>query len=72
MARKAKKASKKKALLIYCTQEEADWVRRAAKRERRSISGFVMNAVTKRLATMHALTVLGKKPEEAGHIHGES
>jgi len=40
----------KTALLIYCTKEEADQIRTAAKRERRTISGFVMNAVMNRFA----------------------
>jgi uncharacterized protein (DUF1778 family) len=37
-------------LLICCTREEAERIRTAAKRERRSISGFVMNAVMSRFA----------------------
>ncbi len=39
---------KRTALLIYCTREEAARVRAAAGRERRTISGFVMNAVMAR------------------------
>ncbi len=42
--------SDRTALLIYCTREEAEQIRIAAKRERRTISGFVINAVMKRLA----------------------
>jgi len=42
------KGNKKTALLIYCTQEEAEKIRLAAKRERRTITGFVMNAVMSR------------------------
>jgi len=37
-------------LLICCTREEAERIRTAAKRERRSISGFVMNAVMSRFS----------------------
>ena len=37
-------------LLICCTREEAERIRTAAKRERRSISGFVMHAVMSRFA----------------------
>jgi hypothetical protein len=44
------KSHKKTALLIYCEPEEAERVRLAAKRERRTISGYVMNAVMNRLA----------------------
>lgn len=42
--------SDRTALLVYCTREEADQIRKAAKRERRTISGFVMNAVMNRFA----------------------
>ena len=45
-----KASGKKTALLIYCTCEEADQIKLAAKRERRTISGFVMNAVMTRFA----------------------
>jgi hypothetical protein len=45
-----RKASGKTALLIYCTFEEAEQIKLAAKRERRTISGFVMNAVMARFA----------------------
>ncbi len=38
------------ALLIYCTREEAEQIRKAAKRERRTISGFVINTVMNRFA----------------------
>jgi len=41
-------ATNRTALLIYCTKEEAERIRIAAKRERRTISGFVMNAVMSR------------------------
>lgn len=38
------------ALLIYCTIDEAREIKLAAQRERRTISGFVMNAVMSRFA----------------------
>lgn len=44
------KASDRTALLIYCTREEAEQIKLAAKRERRTISGYVMNAVMNRFA----------------------
>lgn len=44
------KSRDRTALLIYCTREEAEQIRRAAKRERRTISGFVMNTVMSRFA----------------------
>jgi hypothetical protein len=37
------------ALLIHCSAEEAERIRAAAKRERRTISGYVINAVLSRL-----------------------
>jgi uncharacterized protein (DUF1778 family) len=40
-----KRNPERTALLICCTREEAERIREAAKRERRSISGFVMNAI---------------------------
>jgi uncharacterized protein (DUF1778 family) len=50
-------------LLICCTREEAEQIRTAAKRERRSISGFVMNAVMTRLA------VEGRLQERREQLH---
>lgn len=46
----ATKASDRAALLIYCKREEACKIKEAAQRERRTISGFVMNAVMSRFA----------------------
>lgn len=37
------------ALLIRCSREEAERIRAAAKRERRTVSGYVLNAVMNRL-----------------------
>jgi uncharacterized protein (DUF1778 family) len=48
-------ASERTALLVRCTAQEAEAIRRAAKRERRSISGFVLNAVMNRLASQAAI-----------------
>ncbi len=38
------------ALLVRCSEEEAEAIREAAKRERRTISGFILNAVLNRIA----------------------
>ena len=46
---------KRVALLIRCSSQEADQIRRAAKRERRTISGFVMNAVLNRIGNQENL-----------------
>jgi uncharacterized protein (DUF1778 family) len=39
------------AILIRCTHDEAQIIREAARRERRTISAFVLNAVMTRVAT---------------------
>jgi Protein of unknown function (DUF1778) len=43
------------ALLVRCSGEEAEAVRQAAHRERRTISGFILNAVLNRIANQHRL-----------------
>ena len=43
--------TKRTALLVRCTKEEAIAIRWAAKRERRTISAFVLNAVEGRIAS---------------------
>ena len=56
---------KKTALLVYCTPEEAVRIRAAAKRERRTISGFVINSVMTRLAVGERIQ---KRKEEATEV----
>jgi hypothetical protein len=41
------------ALLIRCSREEAERIRKAAKRERRTVSGYVLNAVLTRIGYFH-------------------
>lgn len=41
---------KKAALFVRCTEDEAEKIRRTAKAERRTVSGFVLNAVFTRIA----------------------
>ncbi|HYN15013.1 MAG TPA: DUF1778 domain-containing protein [Terriglobales bacterium] len=41
---------KKAALFVRCTEDEAEKIRRTAKAERRTVSGFVLNAVFNRIA----------------------
>jgi len=55
MPRKAGKNNDRTALLIYCTREEAEQIKVAAKRERRTITGFVLNAVMSRMAVMRTV-----------------
>jgi uncharacterized protein (DUF1778 family) len=51
-------AKERTALLVRCSEQEAESIREAAKRERRTISGFILNAVLNRIANQ-------KKLEEA-------
>jgi uncharacterized protein (DUF1778 family) len=44
-------AEKRTALLIHCAAEEARQIREAARREHRTISGFVLHAVMNRIAS---------------------
>ncbi|HVP51778.1 MAG TPA: DUF1778 domain-containing protein [Terriglobales bacterium] len=46
---------KKGALFVRCTEEEAERIRRTAKAERRTVSGFVLNAVFNRIAIRERL-----------------
>jgi hypothetical protein len=43
------------ALLVRCTDEEAESIRHAAKSERRTISGFILNAVNIRIQAREKL-----------------
>lgn len=47
------------SILIRCSREEAELIRRAARAERRTISGFILNAIMFRL---HARTKLFGEP----------
>jgi len=48
-------AKERTALLVRCSEEEAESIREAAKRERRTISGFILNAVLNRIANQKKL-----------------
>jgi hypothetical protein len=45
------------SVLIRCSREEAEKIRAAAKRERRTLSGYVVNAVMDRIASEENLPV---------------
>lgn len=64
--RRQKTSATKTALLIYCTQEEAEQIRSAAKFERRTISGFVINAVMTRLAVEKRLMTAREQRKNLG------
>lgn len=46
--------SGRSAILIRCTPEEAELIRRAAKHEHRTVSGFALNVMLKYIATRNA------------------
>jgi len=48
-------AKERTALLVRCSDEEAEIIREAAKRERRTISGFILNSVLNRIANQKKL-----------------
>ena len=48
-------AKARTALLVRCSEEEAEAIREAARRERRTISGFILNAVLNRIANQKKL-----------------
>ncbi|HET7752058.1 MAG TPA: hypothetical protein VFK81_21875 [Terriglobales bacterium] len=48
-------AKPRTALLVRCSEEEAIAIRDAARRERRTISGFILNAVLNRIANQKRL-----------------
>ena len=59
---------KKAALFVRCTEEEAEKIRRTAKAERRSVSGFVLNAVFNRIAVRERL--LSEQQQEESKVKG--
>jgi uncharacterized protein (DUF1778 family) len=67
--RKAKVARvKKAALFVRCTEEEAEKIRRTAKAERRTVSGFILNAVFNRIAMRERL--LSEQQQEESKVKG--
>ncbi len=61
-------AKERTALLLRCSEEEAKAIREAAHRERRTISGFILNSVLNRIANQKKLAVAlrdGQGPRKA-------
>jgi uncharacterized protein (DUF1778 family) len=54
-------AKQRTALLVRCSEAEAETIREAAKRERRTISGFILNAVLNRIANQKKLEQAWRK-----------
>jgi len=60
---------KKAAVFVRCTEEEAERIRRTARAERRTLSGFVLNAVFNRIAMRDRLLAEQEqiKPKASAH-----
>lgn len=61
-APKLSNKKKRTAILLRCTQEEAELIRRAAHFERRTLSGFILNAVMNRLRARADVLARGGAP----------
>lgn len=67
-------AKARTALLVRCSEEEAEAIREAAHRERRTISGFILNAVLNRIAHHKKLEQAWRREGGTGRVRvaGES
>ncbi len=54
----------KTAILIRCTLEEADLIRKAAALERRTLSGYIINAVMNRINVRVPFPPISVPPEK--------
>ena len=62
------RSSNQAVLFIRCTKEEAEKIRRVAKLERRTLSGFILNAVLARIEMREKMPMPQprKPPENRG------
>ena len=54
------------ALLVRCSADEAEAIREAAMRERRTISGFILKAVLNRIANQKKIEQALRKAPRSG------
>jgi len=54
------------ALLIRCSEEEAEAIRETAKQQRRTVSSFVIGAVMNRLSVQRAVGAVQKRERFLG------
>ncbi len=65
--------TKKTAILIRCTSEEAQIIREAAANERRTLSGYILNAVMNRIRIRAQMPVPEQqKPAPMARRRGET
>ena len=60
---------KKAAVFVRCTEEEAEKIRLSARQERRTVSGFVLNAVFNRIAMRDRLLAEQEQLKGKGPAH---
>jgi uncharacterized protein (DUF1778 family) len=58
--------NRRTALLVRCSDKEAEDIRQAAKRERRTLSGFILNAVLNRIANQKKIEAAWRKKDADG------
>jgi len=58
--------NRRTALLVRCSDKEAEDIRQAAKRERRTLSGFILNAVLNRIAKQKKIEAAWRKKDADG------
>jgi uncharacterized protein (DUF1778 family) len=63
--------SERTALLIRCSREEAEKIRDMAKRERRTVSGFVLHAVMNRIANQERVLRIAPHTQSAREKTGK-
>jgi uncharacterized protein (DUF1778 family) len=61
--------TKSGALFLRCTEDEAKRIREAAKSERRTMSGFVLNTVLNRIAAREKLLAEAKTPPPQSRLY---
>ena len=54
--------NKRAALFVRCTEEEAERIRKAARGERRTVSGYILNAVFNRIEMRDRLMTGAHEP----------
>lgn len=71
LTREAARSNARSALLIRCSDAEANLIRAAASHERRTVSGYVINAVLERMdrEPITRVPISGQHPEVVSDRH---